>query len=210
MVFATFWQGFVISLCAQVGFLDQQAAYALQDFLICVEMLLASLAHYYIFPPNQWSPGFKTKKVRALAADEEDGMTLQSTFAVGDFFRDVREVMARSEKTSDGNLSVRSSRAPSADLTAPDAMSYGSNVSGGGGGDRFGGGRGRAHSGANSSSRERLSPSPYAADIFPPATVALSTSPAQQKAGLPSRTPAAEAPSVDEGGESGAGSADIS
>lgn len=207
MVFATFWQGFVISLCAQVGFLDQQAAYALQDFLICVEMLLASLAHYYIFPPNQWSPGFKTKKVRALAADEEDGMTLQSTFAVGDFFRDVREVMARSEKTSDGNLS--------ADLTGPDAMSYGSNVSGGGGGNRFGGGRGRAHSGANSRSRERLSPSPYAADIFPPATVALSTSPAQQDAGLPSRTPAAEAPSVDEEqkkkdlGESGARSADI-
>jgi len=202
VVFATFWQGFIISLCAQVGFLDQQAAFALQDFLICVEMLLASLAHYYIFPPNQWTPGFKAKKVRALAADEEDGMTLQSTFAVGDFFRDVREVMARSEKTSDGNLSVRSSRAPSADLTAPDAMSFGNNVcygsgSGGGGEDRFGVGRNRAYSGASSGAGGRLSPSSYAADIFPPATIAPSTSPAQG-AGLPLRSPAAEMPSVDE------------
>ena len=34
------------------------------DFLICIEMLLASLAHFYIFPSEQWAPGHREQKER--------------------------------------------------------------------------------------------------------------------------------------------------
>ena len=90
VVFMTFWQGFVISLSAQAGFVDAASAASAQDFLICIEMLIASLAHFYIFPTSQWQPGYRERRMRAAAADEEAELRLTSTFAVSDFFHDIQ------------------------------------------------------------------------------------------------------------------------
>jgi hypothetical protein len=50
----TFWQGLAISVLAQttsVGGQDQDEwAKSAQNFLICLEMLLFSIAHFYCFP----------------------------------------------------------------------------------------------------------------------------------------------------------------
>jgi len=50
----TFWQGLAISVLAQtteVGGQDEEKwAKSAQNFLICLEMLLFSIAHFYCFP----------------------------------------------------------------------------------------------------------------------------------------------------------------
>jgi hypothetical protein len=54
VVFMTFWQGLAISILAQttdVGGQDEvEWAQSAQNFLICLEMLLFSIAHFYCFP----------------------------------------------------------------------------------------------------------------------------------------------------------------
>ena len=54
VVFMTFWQGLAISVLAQttdVGGQDEaEWAKSAQNFLICLEMLLFSIAHFYCFP----------------------------------------------------------------------------------------------------------------------------------------------------------------
>lgn len=64
VVFFSFWQGVVLSLFVNVGLIqdvqgytaDQQAT-GLQDFLICFEMAIAAVAHYYIFSSKEYAGG---------------------------------------------------------------------------------------------------------------------------------------------------------
>ena len=56
-----------------------------QNFLICLEMLLFSIAHFYCFPTDEWQEGYQPvieKKVRGL-----DNM------AFGDFVADLKLIM---------------------------------------------------------------------------------------------------------------------
>lgn len=50
VVFMTFWQNASLQVMSTFGFVDAKAATQIQNLLICLEMLLASIAHVYIFP----------------------------------------------------------------------------------------------------------------------------------------------------------------
>ena len=41
---------------------DERAAIQIQNLLICIEMMIASIAHYYIFPYQEWQPGYEKHK----------------------------------------------------------------------------------------------------------------------------------------------------
>lgn len=91
VVFMTFWQGLAISLLATT--LDEtdgdpeEWATKSQNFLICLEMLLFSLAHYYCFPVNEWKPDYKVNYNNKLKFGD--------SVALGDFFSDLKLVMRR-------------------------------------------------------------------------------------------------------------------
>lgn len=75
VIFASYWQGVAIGLLVHLGIIHtgewttysnpKDIGAGLQDFLICIEMFVAALAHAYAFPPrdymdmNTWhGPGF--------------------------------------------------------------------------------------------------------------------------------------------------------
>merc|ERR1712008_495658 len=71
VVFMTFWQGLVIGILARTtgektdeeiangGNEEDNWAARAQSFLICLEMLLFSVAHFYVFPVEEWDPNYK-------------------------------------------------------------------------------------------------------------------------------------------------------
>ena len=93
VVFMTFWQGLAISLLAQftdVGGEDAtEWAMSAQNFLICLEMLLFSIAHFYCFPTEEWQEGYRIAAERAQFSD---------TIALGDFFQDVKLILTSKPK----------------------------------------------------------------------------------------------------------------
>nr|XP_016468633.1 PREDICTED: protein LAZ1-like isoform X1 [Nicotiana tabacum] len=60
IVFLTWWQGVVIALFSTLGFFRSPIAQALQfkssvqDFIICIEMGIASVVHLYVFPAKPY------------------------------------------------------------------------------------------------------------------------------------------------------------
>ncbi|KAJ8752239.1 hypothetical protein K2173_003875 [Erythroxylum novogranatense] len=56
VVFLTYWQGVLVFLAAKSGLIkDAEEAAQFQDFIICVEMLLAALGHFYAFPYKEYA-----------------------------------------------------------------------------------------------------------------------------------------------------------
>lgn len=88
VVFMTFWQGLAISVLADVtemGGADAEAwAKSAQNFLICLEMLLFSIAHFYCFPTEEWQEGYRVKHSRGAFGD---------SIALGDFFQDLKLIL---------------------------------------------------------------------------------------------------------------------
>jgi hypothetical protein len=89
VVFMTFWQGIAISGLSRAGFVDAQAAADMQNIVICIEMLLASIMHYLFFPYQEWQDGYKKSKERTM-------MHLRDTLALKDFVADMKSVIYRS------------------------------------------------------------------------------------------------------------------
>lgn len=61
VVFFSFWQGVVLSIAVRLGILHdvqgfsaREQATGLQDFLICLEMAIAAIAHYYVFSYTEY------------------------------------------------------------------------------------------------------------------------------------------------------------
>lgn len=83
----TFWQGLAISILAEttdVGGEDaEQWAKSAQNFLICLEMLLFSIAHFYCFPTEEWEDGYKIKHSHGFG----------DTVALGDFVSDIKLIL---------------------------------------------------------------------------------------------------------------------
>ena len=79
VVFLTFWQGLVITLLARTGLQDAAAASSMQNFIICVEMFLASLAHAYVYGHQEWEPGWQPP---------QEHLHLSDNVAIGDFIAD--------------------------------------------------------------------------------------------------------------------------
>ena len=88
VVFMTFWQGLAISILAQTtNFGGDQAdewATSAQNFLICLEMLLFSIAHFYCFPTEEWEEGYRVKHSQGKFGD---------SIALSDFFDDVKLIL---------------------------------------------------------------------------------------------------------------------
>ncbi|XP_068660897.1 protein LAZ1 homolog 2 [Aristolochia californica] len=51
IVFATWWQGVGIAILCSIGILPKEGKFqkGMQDFLICIEMAIAAIAHVYVF-----------------------------------------------------------------------------------------------------------------------------------------------------------------
>lgn len=83
VIFASYWQGIVIAIIAALGVLpkfdywrDDEAARGLQDFLICIEMMLISFAHKFCFPSGEFA-------VEDDDADGTSGVVVVSGAAIG-------------------------------------------------------------------------------------------------------------------------------
>lgn len=85
IVFMTFWQGICINAMSSLGMVDEKAAGQIQNLLICIEMLVASLAHVYVFPYKEWEEGYKKDKQ----------IMLRDTLAFRDFMKDVKQMVTR-------------------------------------------------------------------------------------------------------------------
>uniref|UniRef100_A0A7S4K9Z7 Uncharacterized protein n=1 Tax=Odontella aurita TaxID=265563 RepID=A0A7S4K9Z7_9STRA len=101
IVFMTFWQGLVIAILAKtteqqpapgVAQAQQEAgvdpdiwAKQAQNFLICLEMLLFSIAHFYCFPTEEWAPGYRPK--------DGDDTKFGDNIALRDFFSDLKLIV---------------------------------------------------------------------------------------------------------------------
>lgn len=99
-LYYTVWQGLVISFLAsttggtQGGGKNQSDqggddpdlwGKQAQNFLICLEMLLFSIAHFYCFPTDEWQEGY-----RPLAEKQVKGL---DNMAFGDFLSDLKLIM---------------------------------------------------------------------------------------------------------------------
>ena len=89
----TFWQGFIIQGMGMLGMVNEKAALQIQNLLICIEMLIASLAHFYIFPYHEWQDGYKSVKEKTIH--------IRDTLALRDFARDMK-MMVTTWDTSPG------------------------------------------------------------------------------------------------------------
>ncbi len=88
VVFMTFWQGSALRVLAETTDVGGDSAddwsEQIQNFLICLEMLLFSIAHFYCFPIEEWQPGYKVNYRKAKFGE---------SLALGDFFADLKIIM---------------------------------------------------------------------------------------------------------------------
>ncbi|KAL7549821.1 hypothetical protein ACHAWF_013083 [Thalassiosira exigua] len=109
VVFMTFWQGIAISLLASTtdvlgvagekvsvgkGDMDEEdqaevLAKQAQNFLICIEMLGFSIAHFYCFPVEEWEEGYRPVEDKGKFGDN---------MALGDFLHDLKLIMRHKER----------------------------------------------------------------------------------------------------------------
>jgi hypothetical protein len=98
IVFMTFWQGLVISMLANTTILGGMAppgkgedddpslwAQQAQNFLICLEMLFFSVAHFNCFPTEEWQDGYQPLKDKDIKFGD--------TIALRDFMDDLRLIL---------------------------------------------------------------------------------------------------------------------
>jgi len=90
----TFWQGLVIGFLANrtsiAGDTDAEDDKDMwgkqaQNFLICLEMLLFSIAHFFCFPTEEWQEGYRP------AAEKK--LKMMDNMAFGDFVSDLKLIM---------------------------------------------------------------------------------------------------------------------
>jgi Organic solute transporter Ostalpha len=101
VVFMTFWQGLAISVLAQttdLGGADaDEWAQSAQNFLICLEMLLFSIAHFYCFPTEEWEDGYQAK---------HSGGRFGDSLALGDFLSDLKLILKSKNSTGNGKRKI--------------------------------------------------------------------------------------------------------
>lgn len=64
-------------------------ALSAQNFLICLEMLLFSIAHFYCFPTEEWEPDYRANFHKSKFGD---------SIALGDFLSDIKLIMKGNTK----------------------------------------------------------------------------------------------------------------
>jgi len=99
IVFMTFWQSMVLAFLANStnmasGKNDKDSDPDLwgkqaQNFLICLEMLLFSIAHFYCFPTEEWEDGYRPAFEKKMSAGDN--------LALGDFVSDLKLILRGSD-----------------------------------------------------------------------------------------------------------------
>jgi len=90
VVFMTFWQGLAISVLARTtvsAAKRSQWAQSAQNFLVCLEMLLFAIAHYYTYPTQEWKEGYREEQ------EKKNKMALGDSVALGDFVSDLKLIV---------------------------------------------------------------------------------------------------------------------
>ena len=105
VIFLTFWQGMVITLLVHFGFhiRSRRMADQIQNFLICVEMFLASLVHTVAFAHDQWEPGYAERRAAAAPAGGGGGarISLADPRGVRQFIGDMSDAVAHDDDDDD-------------------------------------------------------------------------------------------------------------
>ncbi|KAH7571216.1 hypothetical protein ACOSP7_013593 [Xanthoceras sorbifolium] len=82
VVFLTYWQGVLVFLAAKSGFIkNAEEAAEFQNFIICVEMLIAAVGHLYAFPYKEYA-GANIGRSHGLTA------SLAHALKLNDFYHD--------------------------------------------------------------------------------------------------------------------------
>ena len=106
VIFLTFWQGMVITLLVHFGFhiRSRRMADQIQNFLICVEMFLASLVHTVAFAHDQWEPGYAERRAAAAAAGGAgaERISMADPLGVRKFIGDMSYAVAHDDDDDDG------------------------------------------------------------------------------------------------------------
>ncbi|XP_058215803.1 protein LAZ1 homolog 2 isoform X2 [Rhododendron vialii] len=89
IVFATWWQGVGIALLCTIGILPKEEKFqtGLQDFLICIEMAVAAVAHVFVFsaqpyqllPVSEYGKVTTQEKLTLVEGNNERPTTLEKT-----------------------------------------------------------------------------------------------------------------------------------
>jgi len=112
VVFMTFWQGLAITILAETtdvgGSNAEEWAQSAQNFLICLEMLIFSIAHFYCFPTEEWEPNYKADYAKAKFGD---------SLALGDFMADLKLILRSS---SHGKKKKKKMKKVPSDATIPE------------------------------------------------------------------------------------------
>ncbi len=85
------FQGAALQTMGSLGWVHEKAAMQIQNLLICIEMLLASLAHFYIFPSHEWQEGYKEAK----ETEQKHKIQIKDTLALRDFVKDVKLMVTK-------------------------------------------------------------------------------------------------------------------
>ncbi|KAK3318553.1 organic solute transporter Ostalpha-domain-containing protein [Apodospora peruviana] len=96
IIFASYWQGFALSILVWLGAIPDQAggytsdnlAAAIQDFLICIEMPAFAVAHWYAFSWHDFADN------RVAAARMPVWYAIRDAFGVRDLIQDSKETFS--------------------------------------------------------------------------------------------------------------------
>jgi hypothetical protein len=100
VVFMTFWQDILLQCMSGSGVVDTRSAGQIQNLLICIEMFMAAIAHFYVFPYEEWD----IKKRRQASLEVRDTMAFYAFLS--DFKRVIKggdqQVSQAHHKTVEG------------------------------------------------------------------------------------------------------------